>query len=328
MLEEVLAKHERDFRAQMDTAKNSVKLAAGYCFAGKRPLLFNENPDFSKEREALKQSMLNVGRGTTVDYLEECSGVAVLDVARRGARRVPPASANGEELRDVIHWLTILSYAKAHNGRILFVTRDNGFWTKGGGLREEILQDIKGVGGKIELFRDIDGLLRQNALSSAPLDAARATVLFDIPQVETPVVDMVGNILNRVETDDSTVEFRSGRIASSEFQSGTVYQVSGDSEFVEATFRVSISAQIEFKTKPLLWGYLAAGVLGGRSTPLSALAGTRQTPVPYDAAVLVDLSTRVIEGQVGVAEVEQVRWETNRCDGRQKDKIVNPSGSL
>jgi hypothetical protein len=309
VLEEVLAKHERDFRAQMETAKTSVRLAAGYSFAGKRPLLFNENPDFSKEREALKQSMLNAGKWATVDYLEECSGVAVFDVARRGARRIPPASASGEELRDVIHWLTILSYAKTHDGRILFVTRDNGFWTKGGGPREEILQDVKDVGGKIELFRDIEDLLKQNALSSAPLVATRAKVLFDIPQMETPIVDMVGNILNRVETDDSTVEFRSGHIASSEFQSGTVYQVSGDSEFVEATFRVDISAQIEFKTKPPVWISPAAGVLTGGLVPMSGLGGIRQTPVSYDTAVLVDLSTPVIEGQVGVAEVEQVRWE-------------------
>lgn len=237
VLEEVLAKHERDFRSQMDTAKNSVKLAAGYCFAGKRPLLFNENPDFSKEREALRQSMLNVGKGTTVDHLEECSGVAVLDVARRGARRIPPASANGEELRDVIHWLTILSYAKAHNGRILFVTRDNGFWTKGGGPREEIIQDVRDVGGKIELFRDIEDLLKQNALSSAPLDPNRAAILFDTSQVATPIVETVGGRLSGMEIEDSTTEFRSGRLTSSEFLAGTVYRVSEDSEFVEATFR-------------------------------------------------------------------------------------------
>jgi PIN domain len=309
VLEEVLAKHERDFRSHVDAAKSSVRVAAGSCFTAKLPVLLNGDPDFSKERDALRQSMLGVGK-MTVEYLEECSGVSVLDVAKRGARRIPPASPNGEELRDVIHWLTILSYANRSDSRILFVTRDSGFWTKDGGPREEILKDVKDIGGKIELFRDIEDLLRQNALSSAPLDSNRATALFDISQVETPIVERVGSILDRVELEDSTVEFDSGHLTSSEFQSGIVYQVSGGSEFVEGTFRVNIATQIEFKPKTWPRSSLVGGLLGGKSVPLSGLSGIRQAPVSYEAIVLVDLSTRVIDGQVGTAEVERVRWET------------------
>jgi hypothetical protein len=79
--------------------------------------LFQASPNFVLETEALKESMLNVGKSVTVEFLQDCSGVDVLEVSRRGARRIPPASSNGEELRDVIHWLAILSYAKQNDAR-------------------------------------------------------------------------------------------------------------------------------------------------------------------------------------------------------------------
>ena len=168
------------------------------------------------------------------------------------------------------------------------------------------------------MFTDIEDLLKRNALSSTPLDASRAAILFDTSQVAAPIVEMVGRRLDGLLMEDSITEFISGHLTSSELIAGSVYRVSEDSEFVEATFRVNISAQIELKAKPGPWASLvggviggaAGGVLGGRSVPLSGLAGIRHASVPITAVALVDLSTRVIAGQAGTPEVERVRWET------------------
>jgi hypothetical protein len=66
-------------------------------------------------------------------------------------------------------------------------------WAKEGGVREEILQDVSGAGRHIELFKDIDDLLKQNSLSSRPLDTSGGVDLFDIAQVAPTIIEMVGN---------------------------------------------------------------------------------------------------------------------------------------
>jgi hypothetical protein len=304
VLEEVLSKQERDLKEHLETAKRSVELARKLCFSGKLPSLRNLDPDFETEAKALKHSLLEVGKGVPVNHAEDL-GVDVLEVVRRGARRIPPASPNGEELRDVIHWLCIVSYAKRSAARILFVSRDRGFWIKGGGPKAEILGDIKDSGQRIELFRDIDDLLKENSLSSAPLDPGRVTELFDIPQIESQIIEMVGDRIDGVETEDSIVEFKSGKIESSDFQSGVVYQVGKDSEYVEATFLMKIDTQIEFRSRlARTWSQIGEGL--GASMPLSGLSGIRRPPVSFDVTASVYLSTRVIDRQVGTPEVERV----------------------
>jgi hypothetical protein len=230
--------------------------------------------------------------------------LTVLEIVRRGARRVPPANSKGEELRDVIHWLAVLSYAKQGDSKILFVSRDSGFWRKDGGPREEILQDIKDAGLRIEIFRDIEDLLKQNSLSSTPLEPGRAMELFDVSKVEARIVEVAGKLLDSLEVGDSVTRYRSGRLVSSEFWKGTVYQVDAGSEFIEATFRIKVSCEIEFRPRFTAWG---EGL--GRTLSLSSLAGERTSPI--DSVVLVDLSARVIDLQAGEPEVERVSWDTS-----------------
>jgi len=316
VLEEVLATYERDFRERVEAAKKSAESAAKYSFTSKRPSLVNGEPDFAKEKDTLKKHLRNPDKAVGVEYVEGCPGVDPLEVVRRGALRVPPASANGEELRDVIHWLTVISHAKQVGGKILFVSRDKGFWTKDEGPREHIVLDIETSGGHISLFKDIEALLKENSLSSKPLDAKRAIALFDLTQVAPPIVERVGRSLDGYQTGDSVVEFRSGELVSSRFDTGTTYQVSTESEFAEATFEVAVNVQFEFVPKKVApWLEAALASLAGRTVPLSALGRIRRPPpeprpprtTSLEMKAFVDMSMRVNGGKPGVVEVDRVR---------------------
>jgi hypothetical protein len=70
VLEEVLAKHDRDFRAKIQAAKSSTDEAAKYSFAGRRPVLMGADPDFITEGEALRKRVLDVGKWVAVDLLD------------------------------------------------------------------------------------------------------------------------------------------------------------------------------------------------------------------------------------------------------------------
>ena len=317
VLEEVLAKCERDFRERAEAAKRAVKDASGYSFTAKRPVLLQSDPDFSKEREALRKSLKHGAKGVIVDYVENLSGVDALEVVRRGAQRIPPADLNGEELRDVIHWLAVLSYAKQVKARILVVTRDKGFWTKDGKPREEILQDIKNVSQDIVLFNDIETLLRQNSLSTKTLGAGEAANLFPIPEIEKAAITRVGRLLERMFLDDLVWAFKSGRVASSEFQSGTVFKVGEGTEFVEANFLLRVETELEHMPRLFSPG----GSKVGRAVPLSTLLGGREPTRRIEIFVTVALSTRVTGGKPETPEIEGISWlKSEQAIGLQQEQ--------
>lgn len=305
VLEEVLAKHDRDFKELVDAANSSVKRIRQHAFA-ERLVLLRDTVDFSKERDAVRRSILDLGKGVTADFIEGIT-IDAIEVVRRGANRIPPANSNGEELRDVIHWLTVLSYAKQHTDtKILFVSRDNGFWLKQGGPREEILQDVRSTGQDIQLFKDIEDLLRQNSLSSADLDLQRAAQLFDLPQLESVIVSKIGEQLNGSVLGDRVVEFRSGRLISFEFQKGTIYQVSASSEFIEATFRLQTENEIAFKTKSP-WGSMAP--IGNIALLSTVFGSVEEPPIRITTFATAELSLRVIDHDVGTPAVERISLE-------------------
>jgi hypothetical protein len=82
--------------------------------------------------------------------------------------------------------------------------------------------------------------------------------------------------------------------------------VSTSSEFIEATFRVTVSTQISFKPKPISWASM--GALAGSPGSLSGLSGIRRPSESFDAMAFVDLSTRIVDQQVGLPEVERIRF--------------------
>ena len=78
----------------------------------------------------------------SADKVEVLVNVAddLTELVRRLAGRIPPASPNGEEARDVLLWLTLVSIARA--GRVAFISGDQKAFFKSGELRPELLSDL------------------------------------------------------------------------------------------------------------------------------------------------------------------------------------------
>jgi hypothetical protein len=304
VLEEVLSKYERDFRQRREAAIGAVKTCREYSFTDKKLVLFPPNIDFSAEKEALLLHLSSPAKGISVELFEDYSALDILEVVRRGARRMPPANANGEELRDVINWLATLIYAGRTSERVLFVTRDKGFWTNDTGvLRPEIITDIKQTGREIVLFHDIDELLKNNSLSSAVLDATRAGQLFEITKLSTEITSKVVEALNRMTSSQAVII--AAKILESTFQKGRVYVISPASEYVKATYEVTLDSEMEFR-KFDWWDSFQSlnGLLPTQTVSLAALRKPEMEPCTITA--LVDVSTRVINGQPGTPELEGV----------------------
>lgn len=86
----------------------------------------------------------------TPDHLKE--------LVRRLAGRIPPASPNGEEARDVLVWLALLAVGQER--RVAFVSGDRKAFFKDGQLRKELQGDLSGFETNVEAFCGLDELLR------------------------------------------------------------------------------------------------------------------------------------------------------------------------
>jgi hypothetical protein len=89
-----------------------------------------ELPKIDEKREArwLRKRLLKPSRQVKSSViLNNFPDVKMEEVARRGIERIPPANGKGEELRDVIHWLMVLAYARASKQEIAFITGDEHF---------------------------------------------------------------------------------------------------------------------------------------------------------------------------------------------------------
>jgi len=79
-------------------------------------------PDVNGQVAELRKRLLKPAPGVEVVLYDDFSGVDVKELVRRGVNRIRPASAKGEELRDVILWMMALHYAKASVAEIGFIT--------------------------------------------------------------------------------------------------------------------------------------------------------------------------------------------------------------
>src|ERR1700752_3008061 len=79
-----------------------------------------DEPDIGEEVHQFEQTLLKPGRGDKSLVYDPHQQISISEVVRRGIKRIRPASDNGEELRDVVLWLTAIEYAKTKNQNVAF----------------------------------------------------------------------------------------------------------------------------------------------------------------------------------------------------------------
>ncbi len=248
--EEVVAHFARDLRKRANEAEKAWKAYRHLHFPNKLPK-FTE-PDIDDQSKHLRKRLMKPSAAIATAYHADTSKISIDDVFIRGIHRIPPANGDGEELRDVIVWLTSLDYAKSGNRDLAFITDDSGFWANDD-VRSEIQEDIKKAGVAIRLYRNIDRFVEENSPDVKVVEQEWAYGLF--PEFNDSVIAAAeGAIRSRAfGSSVSSISLRSVQ-----FREGKLFEVAPDVQVAELLFAVGI----EYHTRTVT-----------NFLPLSSLAG-------------------------------------------------------
>jgi hypothetical protein len=321
ILEEVLGVYDRTLLEKCEKAFRVGKDVLNYLIRQESPKLrFNLNVDRGRETEAFRKQLLEPATGIKTVQCDE-SGVDIREVYRRGIQRRRPANKNGEELRDVILWLTVLQYALDNKTSVALVTKDLGFWD-GDNLHAELRGDIASHDVEVFVYKDIESFNKANALRSSPLSAEDIQNLLDVRTLDEKALERVAQRFDRAETEKSVVHFRSGKVLKANLPAGTLYDVAEGVQFAEVAYEAEISAHIVFKDKPQEiqpWSqswYTRGQVEGtapsklGNLIALSALAGRsepKEREADLKATYVGQVSMRIIKGKVESVDFERLQ---------------------
>jgi hypothetical protein len=106
----------------------------------------------------------------------------LMEMVRRLANRIPPASQAGEEARDVLIWLAVLRMAE--KGELSFVSGDKKAFGKDGKLKPELAEDLQGLPNAVAVYDRLDSFLKIHHQRSSWVDKAWIET-----QVESSLVD-------------------------------------------------------------------------------------------------------------------------------------------
>ena len=146
------------------------------------PPALDESSALTAYREQLVKS------GGQVEILENMPD-DLTELVRRLAGRIPPASPNGEEARDVLLWLTVLPIARAR--RVVFISGDKKAFFRAGKLRPELLSDLGAFESNVEAFSGIDEFLRVHHARSSFIDMTWLREQMEMKQVTQAVEDVL-----------------------------------------------------------------------------------------------------------------------------------------
>lgn len=112
--EEVLATFERKWTEQW----NAIRAAADALsrMGSHAPVGMTRASALAGQSLALNSRLLRPSKDIKCRFYSDYLDFGIEDVVKRGARRIKPASKDGEELRDVVIWLMVLQYATFEKG--------------------------------------------------------------------------------------------------------------------------------------------------------------------------------------------------------------------
>jgi len=263
-----------------------------YLMLDDRPREF-QKPDLKYQVRELRKRLKAPAKGIAIQYYPDVSGVDINEVAIRGIRRIPPASMDGEELRDVIIWYQVISLAKATGEVTAFVSSDAGFWD-GESVKAQIQQDIVNSTANIEVHKNIDSFIKANSPKQTQLTADLANRLVPASLFSDSVApSFVANLKRATHSSlmyeifgcyGGDIEILDVKPLASRLLDGTIYEISSAVSFVSATYEYESKAVL--KLRPIAAGMVPLPGIG----PLSSLlASPVQSPQSTPFGVLAQL---------------------------------------
>ena len=309
---EVVALYGRELSEEISHAETAARNLQKKVFR-KQQLAVLPVVEIEAEVDELEAALRRAASGVTIEFFEDYSSLDVLDVVQRGARRIPPANSNGEQLRDVINWYATLECARRSGVKVLFVSADSGFWDGKGEqkqLKRQISEDIGSAGVEIDLYNQVDDLLKKNSLSSQPLDRERADSIFHVSDFAGVISEKLRDAVARTKAGKYLFLSPPAEVISATFQRGVSYQISRDHEYLESTYEIDtrVAGEPRLADSPEVpWEMFASESSGDPSMTVSSSVASQPIRVNFKIIVEADFSARVIQGSSTLAGVESVR---------------------
>ena len=338
--EEVVGKFGRELKKSWKDAAEAWEPYRLLHFPKKLPRV--NKPNIEDQRRSLRKRLMKPADGVNLSYRADTSGISIDEVFIRGIKRMPPANGDGEELRDVIVWLSAIDYANSVQREVAFITNDSGFWTKEG-ARPEILNDIKENGGAIRLYRSIDIFVEENSPAARAADEDLAEQL--IPAFRDEILSAANSAIRSYRS--AWVNVQNTQVKAESFKEGKIYDLAPDIQVAELLFVIEVAFEgVSFSNlvamsplmgqgavnlvNPIFAGQLMEPYSGGIGNFGGIGAVLQQSPSPnpfgwlqpatvfaqthhhrietaYLAKSTVRLSARILQGQVTEKEVTEFK---------------------
>jgi hypothetical protein len=195
--------------------------------------------DFDRETGRLKQKLLKPSDYVSSVVVDNFSDVRVEEVVRRGIQRIPPANGAGEELRDVIHWLMLLAYARTSVREIAFITNDKHF--REATARQSLEKEVQENRASLHFYSSLDEFIKAEAPAPRNLEEADAFALYGKAQVLERFEIEARRFFPTLWPAASSVGVTGRDVR---LVRGELYDVGPDSKFGELEFSGEIRARV------------------------------------------------------------------------------------
>lgn len=233
-------------------------------------------PNVEQEAEALRKRLRSPSQSVRVVEIDGYENVDIKEVVNRSILRKRPASADGEELRDVILWLIALHLARNSRDRIAFVSNDKTF-AADNELHPELGADLTALNLELDFYPGIREFVIAKALQHQPLDADQFWQLLPKERLDEAVLAQILSSTARV-----------GRIVAAdirelELEHATQYKVQDSAFFIEITLHGSAAISVETLTYTQVQLTQGSGQVTWNQPPESLFFGniSQEDPFPW-----------------------------------------------
>jgi hypothetical protein len=195
-------------------------------------------PDVKKELDILQNKLSGQSEKVKTIFLDNYSQIDLAEVVRRGVHRIRPASSKGEELRDVILWLSVREYVRSGGSDVAFISDDRAFADPDGHLYSELRTEIAKDKRKLLFFRTLQDFIKSNALIAKDIDESLALRI-------APEKEVQALVEQKLRSQTWTYEIKDVVQRDIEFQRGAEYETGPSSTFVELAFVLTMTLETE-----------------------------------------------------------------------------------
>jgi hypothetical protein len=237
VLQETLANYSRLLRERITVARRALEQLKGIVFETRIPVELGI--DIPRQSELLRQRLCpsedGVNQASRIKTLTEYPIATVEQVMKRGIERMPPATDRGEELRDVVVWMSVMEYCKSGNNPVAFIsTNRKQFATDDGkNLHPSLSAEAKAANLTIHFHPTIGSFLASHSPKAVKIDEQNAYKLVSRERVE--------EMLSQALVQSIPTPYRGSRTATASlmqlyFRQGMRYEVGSNTAYCELEF--------------------------------------------------------------------------------------------